>query len=187
VVCDNALRGSERDGVPAATPLDRYDKGIVTGSLSKLGMTGPRIGWVIGNEDIVNACWKFKDYTTLSHSGIGEYLATIALEKGNRERYVKRNMKISRENLSILSDWIEENSDWFDWIPPQAGFTVFLRYSVSLSSEAFCSGLLEEENVLVSPGAYFGIDGYFRLSFGCEKNVLLEVLSRIKAYVDRLN
>jgi aspartate/methionine/tyrosine aminotransferase len=186
VVCDNALRGSELDGIPAATPLEYYDKGIVTGSLSKLGMTGPRIGWLIGNENIVNACWKFKDYTTLSHSGIGEYLATIALEKDNRERTVKRNLEISKENLSILSDWIGENSDIFDWIPPQAGFTVFLKFNAPLDSVEFCSKLLHEENVLVSPGEYFGLDGHFRLNFGCRKAVMIEVLSRIKAYVNRL-
>lgn len=188
VICDNALRGLELDGKPAATPFGYYDRGIITGSLSKLGMTGPRIGWLIADKEIVNACWKFKDYTTLSHSGIGEYLATIALQRENRLRYIQRNLEISKKNLSMLSNWIDENNEMVNWIPPKAGFTGFLKYtdSIPLASEEFCTRFLEEEHVLISPGEYFGMDRYFRLNFGCKNEIMPEVLKRLKNFMKRL-
>ena len=183
VVCDNAMRGSELDGKPAATPFDFYEKGIITGSLSKLGMTGPRIGWLIGSKDIVQACWKFKDYTTLSHSGIGEYLATIALKKENREKYIRRNLDISKGNLSILENWKKENLDPVEWVGPEAGFTIFPAYHAPIGSEEFCKRFLDEKKVLISPGEYFGVDRHFRLNFGCKAEIMAEVLERLNSFM----
>jgi len=128
-------------------------------------MTGPRIGWLIGRKDLVTACWVLKDYTTLSHSGIGEYLSIIALQRENRSRYIKRNLEISKANLSILSNWIDNNRDMISWVSPKAGFTAFPEYDLPLSSEEFCKKFLEEEQVLISPGEYFGVDKHFRINF----------------------
>lgn len=186
VVCDNALRGSELDGTPAATPFEYYEKGIITGSLSKLGMTGPRIGWLIGSKQIIEACWRFKDYTTLSHSGIGEYLATIALKEENRLRFIRRNLQISRDNLAVLNDWDRDNGNMFNWVSPKAGFTVFLAYNAPMGSVLFCENFLKEGKVLISPGEYFGVDNHIRLNFGCKKKIMIEVLERLKTFMKRL-
>ncbi len=186
VVCDNALRGSELDGTPASTPFEFYEKGIITGSLSKLGMTGPRIGWLIGSKEIVEACWKFKDYTTLSHSGIGEYLATLALKEENRLKFIRRNLQICRNNLALLIDWNRNNGNLFSWIPPTAGFTVFMSYGASMGSVLFCERLLKERKVLTSPGKYFGAENHFRLNVGCDHETMKEVLKRLKTFMTNL-
>ena len=186
VVCDNALRGSELDGMPAATPLEFYERGIITGSLSKLGMTGPRIGWLIGNKQIIEACWRFKDYTTLSHSGIGENLATRALQAENRLKFIRRNLQISRNNLAMLDDWNQNNGNLFHWNPPSAGFTVFMAYRASMGSEAFCEKLLKEKNILTSPGIYFGVDNHIRLNIGCDSETMQTVLLRLKSFMKSL-
>jgi len=186
VVCDNALRGSEIDGIPAATPFEFYEKGIITGSLSKLGMTGPRIGWLIGSKQIIEACWRFKDYTTLSHSGIGEYLATIALKEENRLKFTRRNLQVSRDNLALLNDWNRNNGNLFNWSPPKAGFTVFMAYITPMGSELFCEGFLKERKVLTSPGAYFGVDNHIRLNVGCKSETMKEVLGRLKSFMENL-
>lgn len=125
VFCDNTLRGSELDGKPTATPFEYYAKGIVTGSISKLGMTDPRLGWLIGNKDLVDGCWIFKDHSTLSHSKMGEYLATEAMQRERRPKIIERNLGFSRANLAILSEWINENNNMISWIPPKGGFTTF--------------------------------------------------------------
>jgi hypothetical protein len=186
VICDNALRGSELDGKTATTPFPHYDRGIVTGSMSKLGMTGLRIGWLIGDREFVNACWQIKDYTTLSHSGIGEPLAIGAMRNENLTKYVRRNTELSRSNRDSLSDWIKSNSDSYSWIKPNAGFTGFLKYSMPLSSVEFCSRFLQQQKVLISPGEYFGVDEHFRFNYGCTPDTLKEALSRFKRFTSKL-
>ncbi|MGO9645888.1 MAG: aminotransferase class I/II-fold pyridoxal phosphate-dependent enzyme [Candidatus Bathyarchaeia archaeon] len=186
VVCDNALRGSEFDGKPTATPFEHYEKGIVTGSLSKLGITSFRIGWLIANNKLVDDCWKFKDYTTLSHSAIGEYLATIALRRENRERYIKRNLAISKANCETLSNWVNANSGIVSWSRPKASFTAFLKYKFDINSEGFCERLLAQEKVLVSPGTYFGVDNHIRFNIGCKSETVTEALQRLSRFMGGL-
>ena len=183
VFCDNALRGSELDKRPAATPFEYYDKGIVTGSISKLGMTDPRLGWLIGNKDLVDACWVFKDFTTLSHSKMGEYIATKALQREKRLQIIERNLGFSKANLATLSKWIAENSNLMSWVPSKGGFTAFPKYNLQLNSVEFCTKLLDTKMVLLSPGEFFGVNKHFRISIGCKNEVMVAVLERLDDFM----
>lgn len=186
VICDNAVRGSELNREPTIMPFDYYEKGVITGSVSKLGMIGLRIGWIIGNKDLIDECLAFKDYTTLSHSGISEYLATIALQKENLSHYIKRNLDINKANLKRLTSWMNENTDLLSWILPKAGFTVFPKYFSSLESEEFCKRFLQEEHVLLAPGSYFSVDQHVRINIGIRENVMKELLKRLTKFLKRI-
>jgi aspartate/methionine/tyrosine aminotransferase len=186
VVCDNALRGSELDGKPALTPFGYYDKAVITGSISKLGATDPRIGWLIASKEFVGECWKFKDYTTLSHSGLGESLAAALLEKETRSKIIKRNLEYSRPNIVAFSKWITDHEETFHCFQPKAGFTAFPRCNAPLTSKRFCEDFLKQERVLISPGEYFGVSEHLRINVGCTREIMTEALKRLDAFVNRL-
>jgi aspartate/methionine/tyrosine aminotransferase len=156
---------------------------VVTGSVSKLGVTSPRIGWVVGPEELVERCWVIKDYTTLGHSGLGEVLAGRVL--GMRESLMERNLAYSRANLEILGEWIGGNPH-LSWVEPRAGFTGFPRYAYEVGSVDFCERLLEDEGVLLSPGAFFGVEGYLRICTGVPVETLKEGMGRIESFIGRL-
>ncbi|MCW4051310.1 MAG: aminotransferase class I/II-fold pyridoxal phosphate-dependent enzyme [Candidatus Bathyarchaeota archaeon] len=181
--CDNALRGSELSGKPGATPYPEYEKGVTTGSISKLGATSPRIGWIIGNEKLIKRCWEMKDYTTLGHSGIGEYIAVELLKQ--RDRLIKRNLEISKRNINDLDNWIKMSAGTY-WRPPDAGFTGFPGYTAEISSEKLCRGLLKEKSLLLSPGSYFGVEGHLRINTGSTSDALSEGLERLGEYLATL-
>lgn len=183
VHCDNALRGSEADGKPAATP-EFYEKGIITGSISKLGATSPRIGWVVAEKEIIERCWVMKDYTTLSHCGIGEQIAERLL--ANKTRYLKRNMALRQANFDTWNAWCKENPDLVSCTVPQGGFTVFPRYKNRLGSSKFSERLLKEEGVLVSPGDQFGVERHLRINIGTKGETLARGLERIGRFMKRV-
>lgn len=187
VVCDGALRGLEVDGQRAATPVEFYDKGIATGSISKIGLTGPRIGWLVSNDrELVSDCWVYKDYTTLCHSGIGEYLATIALQQENLARYIERANGVIKKQLAILSDWVAEHHPVIEWVPSKAGHTAFLKYDLEIDSIALCEKLREEEDVLVGPGDFFGgPPKHLRVRYSGEEESLVQSLTRFGAFLKR--
>ncbi|MDP2901451.1 MAG: aminotransferase class I/II-fold pyridoxal phosphate-dependent enzyme [Candidatus Bathyarchaeota archaeon] len=183
VHCDNALRGSEADGKPAATP-EFYERGIITGSISKLGATSPRIGWIVAEKEIIERCWVMKDYTTLSHCGIGEKIAERLL--ANRARYVKRNMAIRQANVDTWNAWCKENPDLVTCTDPQGGFTVFPRYKNRLGSSKFSERLLKEEGVMVSPGDQFGVERHLRINIGTKGETLGKGLERMGRFMKRV-
>jgi aspartate/methionine/tyrosine aminotransferase len=188
VLCDGALRGLEINGNFAPTPIEYYERAITTGSISKIGLTGPRIGWMISNNiELIKECWVYKDYTTLCHSGIGEYLATIALDKELLPSLYHRARETIKGGLEILSDWISRNKDIIDWYPSRAGHTAFLRYPFAIDSRHFCLGLLKEEKVLISPGDYFGIPSNLRIRYSCGDDILREGLRRLETYIHRIS
>ena len=183
VHCDNALRGSEMDGVPGLVPFPEWERSVVTGSVSKLGATSPRIGWVVGPEELVERCWVAKDYTTLGHSGLGEVLAGRVL--GMRGELVERNLAYSRASLKILGKWVGNNPH-LSWVEPKAGFTGFPAYDYDIGSVELCEGLLREEGVLLSPGAFFGVEGHLRICTGVPADALEKGLRRVDAFMGQL-
>lgn len=186
VLCDGALRGLETTEQWSATPLPYYNRSIATGSLSKVGITGIRIGWLIAEEKFVEECWVYKDYSTLCHTGIGEYLASFALQPDNFKRYLSRARSIIRSHLDLLSQWVEKNNELVGWVPPVAGHTTFLSYTPEISSIDFGKGLLEQEDVLVSPGDFFTVPKHLRVRYSCEEDELKEGLRRIERYLHSL-
>ena len=155
----------------------------MTGSVSKLGATSPRIGWVVGPEELLERCWVTKDYTTLGHSGLGEVIAGRVL--GMRGELMKRNLGYSRASLDILSKWVEGNPH-LSWLEPKAGFTGFPAYDYDIGSVELCEGLLREEGVLLSPGAFFGVEGHLRICTGVPVDSLKKGLKRVDAFMGRL-
>jgi aspartate/methionine/tyrosine aminotransferase len=183
VHCDNALRGSEADGKPAATP-EFYERGVVTGSISKLGATSPRIGWIVADKEVIERCWVMKDYTTLSHCGIGEVMAEKLM--ANRARYLKRNLSIRQANMGTWAAWCKENSDLVTCAEPMGGFTVFPKYRNRLGSMKFAERFLKEERVLVSPGDQFGVERHLRINIGAKGETLENGLERLSRFMRRI-
>jgi hypothetical protein len=183
VLCDGALRGLEKTGEWSETPLPYYERSIASGSLSKIGITGVRIGWLIAEESFVEDCWAYKDYSTLCHSGIGEYLSTIALQPDNMDRYLKRTRNIVEFHSGILAQWMEKNADIVDWTPPVAGHTTFISYKPDIPSLELGKRLLEKEDVLVSPGDFFKVPKHLRIRYSGEEAELREGLKRLESFL----
>ncbi len=186
VIADEALRGLEIDGNPITSPVEIYERGVATGSLSKLGLSGIRIGWIVGNNRVIEKCWGFKDYTTLSHSGLSEFLAMEALKEENVKKFQLRAQAIIKDHLKIIEAWIEKHRPHISWVKPVAGNTAFPKYELDIDSVSFCKDLLEKESVLLSPGDYFGSPKHFRIRYGCKKETLIHGLDRFDNYLKRV-
>jgi hypothetical protein len=181
---DEVYKGSELEGDEAASFLDLYDKAFVTNGLSKaMALPGLRIGWLAGDAETIYAAWQRKDYTSITTAALSEYIAERVLRPEARKRVLNRSKKILRENLSLLSDWIDENSDRVSLIKPKAGGMAFVRYKQDVNSTELTHALREQKDVLILPGDVYGLDGFFRIGIGSPKEHLEPGLERIADYL----
>lgn len=182
---DEVYRGLyQEEDVDIPSIINLYDKGISTGSMSKVfSLAGLRLGWIVTNEEIINKVAKRRDYNTISCGVIDEKIATYVLK--NRDKLLKRNHQIIRENLKILDQWVNKEKR-VSYIKPKAGTTAFIKYHLEIPSVDFCKGLIEEMGVLVVPGKCFDMEGYFRIGYAFNKNHLETGLKKISDYMDML-
>src|SRR5688572_2525407 len=187
IVSDEIYRGAEMDNMETPTIWGRYDRVLVTSSLSKAyGLPGLRIGWVVGPPATVDSLWGVHDYTTIGPAAASDLLANITLRLPRRSRVIARTRGIIRTNYPIVRKWIERRAPLLSHIPPQAGAIVFVRYRHPINSTALITRLRDEKSVLVVPGDHFEMDGYLRIGFGSDPTHLEGSLERIGEMLDSI-
>ncbi len=182
VLCDEVYRGTAQDGdgvVPSI--VDVYEKGIATASVSKaFSLAGLRVGWIVAPPDVTEQVLIHRDHDTISVGIINDHFATMALE--NRGKLLGRSREITRGNLSVLEEWVAAQPR-ASWVKPRAGTTAMLHLDIPVSSRAFCVDLVRETGVMLTPGDAFEMEGYVRVGFANDPQILRDGLERLGHYL----
>ncbi len=181
ILTDEVYCGAERL-TDKQTPsfFGRYDRLVAVGSMSKAyGLPGLRIGWVIAPVDTIDQIWARHEYTTISATMLSNKLAAIALSPKVRPRIIQRTRNYIRKGYPILKQWMDDHENTFSVVPPQAAAIAFVRYHLDINSTEFAERLRKEKSVFIVPGDHFGMDKFFRISFGLPPDYLTSGLNRI--------
>lgn len=157
------------------------ERGISTAGLTKAyGLAGARIGWLVGFESVVNDAWRWKDYTTISPTKIGQHIASQALGEGE-DAILEENRALAERNRYIVGEFLEERG--LDYFEP-VGVNGFVKVPPGFDgSESFCRAFVEQESVVLAPGAAFGFEEYFRIGFGLPTEELRRGLDRLARFL----
>jgi aminotransferase len=159
------------------------DRTITINGFSKgYAFTGWRLGYAVGNPDIVEAMMKIHQYTMLCAPTIAQY---AALKSDSAGRFVKEMIREYDRRRRLLVKGLNE-LDGVSCIMPKGAFYTFPNIKdTGLSSEEFASRLLEEAKVAVVPGSTFGDsgEGYVRCSYSVSRDVIKEALERMKDFL----
>ncbi|MHA1557664.1 MAG: aminotransferase class I/II-fold pyridoxal phosphate-dependent enzyme [Candidatus Heimdallarchaeota archaeon] len=182
---DEAYKGlylNDNDKITSA--VDIYAKAISTGSFSKgLSLTGLRLGWIAASDEITERFAGYRQYTTISNGMIDDALGALAMKYV--DRIYERNIGIIKKNFKILSEFID-NEPLLDWIPPRAGSVGFLKLNVDMPTEDFCVQLINQKSTFLVPSTCFEMEGFLRIGFGNNTEVLKAGLIRLKEFLDTL-
>ena len=160
IVHDNAYSDIVFDGEPGGSFLQypgALEVGVEFFSLSKsLNVTGARIGFLVGREDVVSAFAKLR-----GQIDFGMFFpiqkAAIACLNGPRDEVEAQRLKY-QERRDALCDGLEG----LGWERPNAHGSMFVWAKLPggrTDSMAFCEELMEKAGVVVTPGASFGPSG----------------------------
>lgn len=165
---------------------DMAERTIYVNGFSKAyAMTGWRLGYVAAPEPIIHQIFKIHQYGIMCSPYISQNAAIEALTSCDNE--VAAMVKEYNIRRSYLVN--EFNRLGLTCFNPEGAFYVFpCIKSTGLSSEEFCERLLFEEKVAVVPGSAFGDsgEGYIRISYAYSLKHLMEAISRIEKFINRL-
>lgn len=184
ILSDEVYQGAEAvaDARPVPSFWGRYDKVVVTNSLSKAyGIPGARLGWCVAPDDMAERLWARSDYTTIAPSAVSDALAQVALSPTVRPRLLARTRRIVRHNFAVLSEWLASRDGLFRCTPPDAGAICIVRYRAPIGSEELAERLRVQQSVLIVPGAQVGVESTMRIGFGPPENELRKALERLGA------
>ena len=157
------------------------DVGMEFHSLSKTyNMTGWRLGMAVGNADMINALLVVKSNLD---SGVPQAIQQMGIEAlETSESWIdERNAIYQRRRDKVLSTLAEIG---LEVDPPKASLYVWARVPEGFTSGDLAEQLLEECDVVVTPGASYGAsgEGYVRFSLTIQDDLLDEGLRRLTAW-----
>lgn len=158
---------------------------LLNGFSKAFAMTGWRLGYACGNEEVIEAMMKIHQYTMLC-APIGAQLGAIeALKSGQADmrsmvREYDRRRRVIVRGLNALG---------LDCFEPRGAFYAFPSIkSTGISSEEFSERLLYGQGVVTVPGSVFGEAGvgHLRCSYCASMEDIREALARIGRFLDSL-
>lgn len=163
-----------------ATYKELYNNLLIVDGFSKShAMTGLRVGYVLGEESIIQELTKTHQYNVTSATSISQF-AALSASPLDTTSFVSV-LRSRRDMVLVALDELE-----IPYIYPKGAFYVFAQITeFGLSSEAFATGLLNQHKVAVIPGSSFlgNHDDYVRISYATNDATLEEALTRFKQYI----
>jgi len=158
---------------------------VLLGGFSKAyAMTGWRIGYACGPEDIIQGMVRIHQYTIMSAPTTAQDAAIEALKSG--EPHVKEMVaEYDRRRRLLVSGLNRLGLSTFE---PRGAFYTFPNIRASgMDDETFAETLLKEEGVAVVPGNAFGPggEGFVRACYATEYSKIEEALRRMERFMSR--
>jgi len=158
---------------------------IVNGFSKAYSMTGWRMGWACGPEEIISQITKIHQYAIMCAPTTSQYAAIEALK--NCDDDVMYMMKQYNMRRRIMVKGF--NDIGLTCNEPKGAFYAFPSIkSTGMTSEEFCEKLLYAKNVAVVPGTAFGDsgEGFIRASYCYSVEHINEAIKRIGEFLEEI-
>ena len=163
-----------------------HEKTVVINGFSKaFAMTGWRLGYACGPEEILAAMTKIHQYIIMCAPTTAQWAGLEALRRGD-DSVEKMRKEYDARRRYILRGMREMGIDCFEALGAFYVFPSIAKFG--LSSEDFCNRLLHEHRLAVVPGTAFGGcgEGYVRCSYAYSLDSIKEALSRLRSFIEKI-
>jgi aspartate aminotransferase len=187
ILSDEIYRALVYEGGEALSPASlskevRARTVIIDGASKAFAMTGYRIGYLAAPKPLAAAVAKLHSQTTGSPNAVSQHAFEAALRTHPPEMEVMRRAFAERREF-LLAGLAQLG---LPCARPRGAFYVFPDVSAHLDgrgSVAWCEELLEAQNLVLIPGAAFGVDTHVRMSYALARETIAEALKRLAAFL----
>ena len=168
---------------------DLADRFLLVHGLSKsYSMTGWRVGYAAGPEQLIKAMFKIQSQSTSGANHISQWASVSALTGDHS--FVARNLAEYTERRNLVVSMVNQISG-LSCLPPQGAFYAFISCNsymgkttpsgkTVISDEGLVDYLLNDAGVATIPGTPFGMGPYLRVSFATSRTNIKTGFERIK-------
>ena len=171
----------------AAAPA-LFERTLTVNGMSKgYAMSGWRIGYAAGPEELIRAMSAIQSQSTTNACSISQVAATAALT--GDQSAIGRMCAEFRSRHDLVQPLID-SIDGVSCRPGSGAFYLFpdvseVQARKQLADDvAFCKALLEETGVALVPGTAFGAPGFVRISFAAARATLEDAVDRIRRFCE---
>ncbi|MDR8019788.1 pyridoxal phosphate-dependent aminotransferase [Nesterenkonia aerolata] len=196
VVTDEIYEKLTYDGVPftsIASLTELAEQVVVLSGVAKTyAMTGWRVGWMVGPQDLIKAASNLQSHATSNVANVSQMAALEALT-GPQDTVAEMREAFDRRRRTIV-DGLNAVAG-FSCPTPEGAFYAYVDVRGTLGREIggttpqtsaeLAEVILEEAKVAVVPGEAFGPSGYLRLSYALGDDDLRRGLERITELLGR--
>lgn len=172
--------------MPAVVPEMRDRCVVVNGVAKTYAMTGWRVGWMIGPDDVITAAINLQSHATSNVANVSQ-VAALSAVSGDLSVVAEMRQVFDRRRRRILQ--MLNEIPGVTCAEPEGAFYAFPSLAGLLGREIqgrrpsntleLCELILEEAKVAIVPGEAFGAPGYARLSYALGDDDLVEGVNRI--------
>jgi len=161
---------------------------VVNGVSKTYAMTGWRIGYAAGPEDVIKAAIKLQDHSTSNPCSIAQKAALEAIN--GPQNHIRKMVYEYKKRRDLMVDRLNRIKGIVA-LRPDGAFYVFADVSSFYGagvkgSIEFCERLLNDAYVAVIPGIAFGDDRFVRLSFSTGQDHISRGLERMKKFCEKI-
>ena len=180
---------------PAQVEPKLYDRTLTMNGVSKsYCMTGWRIGYGAGPEELIKAMGKLQSQSTSNPSSIAQWAAVEALN--GPQGFIADNNKVFKERRDLVVSMLNQ-AKGLSCPTPEGAFYVYPSCmgcigktapsgNVIHNDEEFVTELLAAEGVAAVHGAAFGMSPFFRISYATATETLEDACKRIQRFCGNL-
>ncbi len=181
---------------PAQVEPELYDRTLTCNGVSKAyAMTGWRIGYAAGPEQLIGAMRKIQSQSTSNPCSISQWAAVEALN--GPQDYIETNNEIFKRRRDMVVEMLNA-AEGITCPTPEGAFYVYPSIAGCMgkttpggkkieTDEDFATALLEENGVAVVFGGAFGLSPNFRVSYATSDENLKNACDRIQAFCASLS
>jgi len=158
---------------------------MVNGFSKSFAMTGFRIGYLVGPEQLIAPMTKIHQYCIMSSPSMAQFAIIEAALNGDNE--VDKMRKEYNHRRRVIVEGLKNAG--LDCFEPFGAFYAFPSIKgLGLSSQEFCERFLLEHGVAIVPGNAFGEcgEGYVRISYAASLENIKEAMERLADFVKEL-
>lgn len=163
------------------------ERTLLVNSLSKeFSMTGYRLGYVLGPQEIIAAMTKLQENVAACAPLPSQYAAMEALS--GKDDYSKDVVKIFTQRRNVLFDGLSKINKLHCKLPEATFYMMVDISQTGMNSIEFAHSLLEKVHVAVVPGVAYGksCDKYIRIAFTIEIDKIREGICRLESFINSL-